>query len=830
MAALGSMGWRAFAAPARKQRGYTDTTWWDPYVENITDSDTYLRRKFRQDVTDKTTGIGTQAIKKRLAEIVAAGKASGESWRITKAKCFAAQALEMSIDVSPLDWFPAISIWNRHDRPIYGARGGRHGEMNAKLPAWVKKEWHEGNRDGTWNMWQDFDHSVPDWRVILKLGFPGMKARLEKYASGRDALPRVRNGQDARCPSGGDPFYEGLKIAMDAMLAGIDRFIAQGKKNLGREGAPETFAAQAGAGRDRNVCGAPRAARGNDRNVCGAPRAAENFRLAKEIACLERLRNGPPQTAYDMMMFVWLYFFWSEHLDGFQCRSLTELDVFLTPYYDADIAAGRTTEAEFREHLKHFLWQWGSISNYWNQPVGLGGTNADGTSAFNHVSKIILEVMDECNLTTPKFLVKIAPNTPDWAMDKMMDMARRHRSLSFTGEMPLANALKKWQGASDDDCRKAVMTGCYEFQLHDGANQTGVGHVNFLKPIEKMLAEAAGGSQFTATDPGGGGRNELRPSRTAHSWACDFPSFKAEYLRRLAATTTRCREIAFEFEKVLADVNPADLMTIATEHALKTRKDGFMNGCPRGNNSAILAVGPGTAVDALLAVKEIVYEKKEMSLAELGKVMAENWKGHEALRLRMLRSKRKWGNNDPEANALGAELIDCYAGCLNGKPNSRGGIFLACGHCARQFIDLGRRTGATPDGRHKGDEMSKNLSPTMGVDTEGATALVNTLAASNSTKLPADYPLDMMLHPSVCAGKKGLEVMKALVQQFHANGGSVIQFTVFSAEELRDAQAHPEKYENLQVRVCGWNVRWNDLSKAEQDTYICRAENVMRGY
>ena len=130
------------------------------------------------------------------------------------------------------------------------------------------------------------------------------------------------------------------------------------------------------------------------------------------------------------------------------------------------------------------------------------------------------------------------------------------------------------------------------------------------------------------------------------------------------------------------------------------------------------AVGPGTAVDALLAVKEIVYEKKEMSLAELGKVMAENWKGHEALRLRMLRSKRKWGNNDPEANALGAELIDCYAGCLNGKPNSRGGIFLACGHCARQFIDLGRRTGATPDGRRKGDEMSKNLSPTMSVDTD----------------------------------------------------------------------------------------------------------------
>ena len=766
MTAMGTVGWRAFAAPARKQRSYVDTTWWDPYVENITDTDTYLRRKFRQDVTDKATGLGTQALKKRLSEVVAAAKASGESWRITKAKCFAVQAMEMSIDVSPLDWFPAISVWDRNDRPINIVRGGRAREVNARmLPAWVTKEWYAGNKDGSWNMWQDFDHSVPDWRVIMALGYSGMKKRLEKYA--------VK----------GDPFYEGLQIAMDAMLGSIDRFIEQGRKR------------DEGRGKREEERGKREQGTGNGE------------RLKKEIACLERLRNGPPQTAYDMMMFVWLYFFWSEHLDGIQCRSLTELDVFLTPYYDADIAAGRTTEAEFREQLKHFLWQWGSISNYWNQPVGLGGTRKDGTSEFNHVSKIILDVMDECDLTTPKFLVKIAPNTPDWAMDRMLDMARRHRSISFIGEEPTARALKKWSHASDEDCRTMVVRGCYEFGLRDSVNGTGVGHVNFLKPIEKMLAEAARNGEWGT-----------------------FAAFKAEYLRRLAATTTRCREIAFEFEKVLPEVNPANLMTISTEHALKSHKDGFANGCPRGNNSSILAVGPGTAVDALLAVKEIVYEKKEMTLAELGKVMAANWKGHEPLRLRMLRSKRKWGNNDPEANALGAAAIKTFADCLNGKPNSKGGQFLASGHCARQFIVLGEKTGATPDGRKKGEEMSKNLSPTMGADTEGATALVNTLAASDVTMLPADYPLDMMLHPSVCSGQKGLEVMKALVRQFHKNGGSVIQFTVFSAEELRDAQAHPEKYENLQVRVCGWNVRWNDLCKSEQDAYIRRAENVMKGW
>ena len=762
------------AAPERKQRSYLDMTWWDPYVENITDADTYLRRKFRQDVTDKTTGLSQEALEERLAEIVETGKASGESWRITKAKCFAAAVNEQSIDVSPLDWFPAIAVWDRLKLPIRSVIRKRAGAVNEKmLPARVKAEWGAGNAIGDWSMWQDFDHSVPDWRVILKLGFPGMKERLEKYA--------VK----------GDPFYDGLKIAMDAMLAGI---VEQGKKRV-----------------DEISRRAAESQSADNPKLRVSASLRETKRLEKEIACLERLRNGPPQTAYDAMMFVWLYFFWSEHLDGIQCRSLTELDVFLTPYYDADIAAGRTTESEFREQIKHFLWQWGSVANYWNQPVGFGGTKKDGTSEFNHVSKIILDVMDECALTTPKFLVKVAPNTPDWAWNKMLDMARRHRSIAFIGEKPTARALKKWLGASGEDCRTMVVRGCYEFGLRDSVNSTGIGHVNFLKPIENMLAD------------------ECRMENVECKIG-DFDSFKAEYLKRLAATTTRAREIAFELEKVLPDVNPANMMTLSTEHALKTRRDGFANGCPRGNNSTILSVGPGTAVDALLAVKEIVYERKEMSLAELGKIMADNWEGHEALRLRMLRSKRKWGNNDPEANALGAELIDCYAAQLNGKPNSRGGVFLASGHCARQYIVLGAKTGATPDGRKNGDEMSKNLSPTMGADTEGATALVATLAASDVTKLPGDYPLDMMLHPSVCYGEKGLKAMRSLVEIFHRNGGSVIQFTVFSAEELRDAQAHPEKYENLQVRVCGWNVRWNDLCKAEQDAYIRRAESVMKGW
>ena len=775
------------AAPVRSQVSWDDVTWWDPHIDNIEDVDTYLRRKFRQDVTDRATGLSQAGIAKRLDQIVAEGKSSGETWRMTKTKCFVAEMMEQSIDVSPLDWFPAIALWSRRSRPIWGVILARAKEVNERmLPKWVWDDWRAGNKDGSLRIWQDFDHSVPDWRVILALGFPGMNERLMTYA--------VK----------GDPYYDSLVMAMDAMLAGIDRFIDQGKKNLGiisRKDQGEDLA-------DKS-------------NSKFSVSLRETRRLEKEIACLERLRSGPPRTAYDVMMFVWLYFFWSEHLDGLQCRSLSELDVILTPYYDADVAAGRTTEAEFREQLKHFMWQWGSAANYWNQPAGLGGTKRDGASEFNHVTRIILDVADECALPTPKLLVKVAPNTPEWAWNKMLDMARRHRSISFIGEEPAASALKKWFGASDEDCRTMVLRGCYEFGLRDSVNMTDIGTVNFPKQIELMLAEAAGECSLSRSN-NGGCDNRIPPV-----WP-DFDTFFSEYMRRVVETTVRCRKLAFECEKVLPEVNPAICMTLATDHALRTRKDGFANGCPRGNDSAIRGAGLATAVDSLLAVKELVYEKRELTLAELGGIVAANWDGHEALRLRMLRSKRKWGNNDAEANELGARLIDAFAAEVNGIPNSRGGIFFASGHFARHYIMLGDRTGATPDGRLRGEEISKNLSPVMGADTEGATALVETLASSDVTKLPGDYPLDVMLHPTVCSGRKGLDLMKALVRHFHRNGGSVIQFTVFSAEELRDAQDHPEKYENLQVRICGWNVRWNDMSKAEQDAFIRRAENIMR--
>lgn len=736
---------------ARTPENWYDTTSWDPYVPVITDTATYLRRKFRQDVTDKSTGLDQSEIHALLANIVAADEKEGLPWRITKAKCFAAQVRRMAIDVSPLDWFPAISVWNRLDMPIRRIIWSHAEKVNReRIPAGLREMWANGNQTGEWACWQDFDHSVPDWEEITAIGFSGMRERLAKFAAG------------------GDPFYDFLTITADALEDGVRRFISQGRKRLEAE--------------------------------------KDSKRLKKETEALENLLKGPPQTAYEMLLFIWIYFFFSEHLDGFQCRSLSAIDVLLTPYLRADLEAGRTDEAEFREQFTHFLWQWGSVCNYWNQPVCVGGTAPGGESAYNEISMLILDIADDYGQTTPKILAKVADNTPAPIMEKMLDMARRRRSIAFIGEAPIAAAAKKWLGATDEECRKLVLTGCYEWAIHDSVNRTTSGYINLLKPIEQMLSEAQA--------------SEYNPE--------SFEALKADYFRRISDTINKCRELSVATESVLGDVNPSDLYTLSSGYALEKRRDGFFNGARNGNFTSILAIGLGTTVDALLAVKELVFEKRLFTLAELGGIMAADWQGHEKLRLQMLRSNRKWGNNDKEANELGREIGDLYASQINGRPNGRGGIFLASGHSARQFIELGKKTGATPDGRKAGEEMSKNLSPAMGADTEGATALVNTLSHLNSLQFPGDTPLDIMLHPSVCEGERGLALMKILVNIFHRNGGSVVQFTTFSAEELRDAQAHPEKYETLQVRVCGWNVRWNDMCKSEQDKYIERAETTFR--
>ena len=174
-----------------------------------------------------------------------------------------------------------------------------------------------------------------------------------------------------------------------------------------------------------------------------------------------------------------------------------------------------------------------------------------------------------------------------------------------------------------------------------------------------------------------------------------------------------------------------------------------------------------------------------------------------------------------------AEMLARYlANKVNNRPNARGGVYKTSIHPAMMFVWQGEKTLASADGRKAGEELSKNASPVPGMDRKGVTALINSATKLNPTLFPESFCLDVMLHPSATSGDDGLIAMKALLDTYLEKDGMSMQINVFNTDVLKDAQKNPDRYKNLQVRVCGWNVLWNNLSRAEQDAYILRAENI----
>ena len=741
------------------------TTRMEKRPESIDDEAAYLKWKWRMNLANSATGLDNDALIAGVKRIVAESKArsssgrsaSADNWYDVAADCFDFLVDNVQIGFSRFDFFPAISAWDRHARPMGAILWSHTAEVDDKYFPGLRDEIAKMRADGRATIGKDFDHSAPDWVDILKLGFPGMKARIDSYTQGT-------------------PFYRAEKRAAAAMMRFLDRLIAEAKREL-EENAGGGF-------------------------------------LPKAIASLERLRVGPPQSVFDIMEFTMVYFILSEPLNYFQVRTFDNIDVRWWPYYQADLAAGRTTEAEFREEFRHFLWQFGSIDNYWGHPIYLGGTNRDGSTAYNPLSLIILDVVEKTALPTPKFQLKMAKNTPDEIWWKALDMLRKHCPLCLMSEENMARSMKP-VGLTDEECRDLLIWGCFEYLPRGKGNCTSATRINLAQPVVEMLGSAAKPCASFV---------EAAPSASLDS----FDAFKAEYFRILHETTDRTVELLRKAEAHLAEVNPALMLSLAVPSALEKGVDAFSLGY-QYNFTAISEVGFATAVDSLLAVKEFVFDRKELSLAELGRILAADWEGHEELRLRMKNSKLKWGCGNKEADALAKEVIEGFTSRFVGKPNSRGGLFVCYGLNSRGFIEHGRMTPATPEGRKAGEPLSKNMAPSVGAETEGITGTIQSYAAIAPENFPCGSIYDVMIHPSAVAGDKGLRVFRTLVERFYAVGGVAMNINIVSPETLRDAQAHPDKYENLQVRVAGWNIRWNDIPRREQDDYIRRVECVAQG-
>ena len=134
-------------------------------------------------------------------------------------------------------------------------------------------------------------------------------------------------------------------------------------------------------------------------------------------------------------------------------------------------------------------------------------------------------------------------------------------------------------------------------------------------------------------------------------------------------------------------------------------------------------------------------------------------------------------------------------------------------------VALGRFVGATPDGRGAGEFLSNGNSPYNGRDREGLTAMLCSMCKMD-TAIHAGGNQNLKVSRQMFAGEKPL--IKPVLSAFFSMGGQQLNLSVVDQKDLEDAMEHPERHENLVVRVGGFTARFIDLDKKTQRDVLSR--------
>ena len=416
----------------------------------------------------------------------------------------------------------------------------------------------------------------------------------------------------------------------------------------------------------------------------------------------------------------------------------------------------------------------------------------------NELTTLAFEVYREMQIVDPKLHVRLAERTPQAFLEQVVGCIRDGCTGIVTVNDDAQVEMLCRNGKAREDAEQYILIGCYEpAVMGRELNCSGAAGLNLAKAVELLLASG------------------------------DYPTFDdlmAAYLGILDSHITRILDKVRREERLWPRINPSPLLSGTMDSCIERGLDVSQAGA-KYNTSGICCYGIANAVDSLTVIRQFVYEERRCTLAELRDILAANWQGHEDLRLVARNRVPKWGNNDDRVDALAVRITDFLGERINHEPNARGGVFQAALYAildsAKQW---GRPTGALPDGRLAGEPLTINTGASIGMDRGGVTSLLNSVSGLDLSLFPNGTVLDVMLHPSVTGGDEGIRTLCSLIRSYFARGGMAIQFNIFDAGLLREAQRDPARFATLQVRVCGWNARFVDLAPEVQEMFIAKAE------
>jgi len=550
--------------------------------------------------------------------------------------------------------------------------------------------------------------------------------------------------------------------------------------------------------------------------------------LEKIAAVCDWVPAHAPRDFWEALQYYWFvhvgvtteYNTWDSFNPG-------RLDQNLYPFYKKGLEEGTLTREWAKELLEAF---WVKFNNQPAPPkvgvtaeesgtytdfalINVGGLKPDGSDGANELSYLILDVIEEMRLLQPSSMVQVSAKNPDSLLLRALKIVRTgFGQPSIFNTDAIVQELMR-QGKAVEDARKGGSSGCVEAGAFGREAYILTGYFNMPKVLEITLNNGV--------DPRTGKKIGLETGDPRN-----FGSFE-ELLSAFEKQMKHFIDIKIRgnnvIEKLFATYLPSPFLSLFVDDCIAKGKD-YHNGGARYNTRYIQGVGLGTITDMLTSLKYNVFDQKLITMDEMLRALSQNFKGYERLRDHLINKTPKFGNDDDYADEQARRVFDLYFGLIDGRPTVCGGKYRINLLPTTVHVYFGKVTGATPDGRLAGEPVSEGISPVQGMDRKGPTAVIKSEGKLDHIKTGGTL-LNQKFTPQLLADDEGLAKLKDLIRSYFRLMGHHIQFNVVTAETLREAQKHPEKYRDLIVRVAGYSDYFVDCAKELQDEIIRRTEH-----
>ena len=538
-------------------------------------------------------------------------------------------------------------------------------------------------------------------------------------------------------------------------------------------------------------------------------------RLEEAATNCETLASDPPTDFYGALQLIFFSNFVDLTDNPGDAYSYGRIDRLLYPFYRSDLDSGRLTPEDAFELVCYFLIKiWGA------QPsvnLTVGGVDEHGEDATNDLSTLFLEAMETTEMTVD-LSVRLHRNTPEAFLRTVTRVVRKGfgRPSLYNDDVTVEALIRTDIEAAD--ARDYAPLGCVEVMIPGrSAYRTMSMGLSLPKVLELVL---------------NGGRCLVTGDRVWEDVPEQFENFETlllEYRKRVRAILELGVEIIRVDEKIEPGIRPRPWLTVLSRGGIEDAVD-LTAGQPKYDPVGVTLDGVADIVNSLYVVRKLVFSDERVTLDELRDALRANWEGSEGLRQYVINRLPRFGQDDPELNAIARAETDHYATCFEGKKTFYGGQFWPMIFGVSTSLIYGRapKTGATPSGRCRGETLAMSFQPSPAGPQGCATAMLRSITAIDFLKFPGGVSNVQEIDPSLVQGEDGMQRLVNLIRGFFDLGGMEVSLNFLDGKTLREAQQNPDRHRHLMVRLFGLSAQFVNLSPKVQESVIERVESASR--